>query len=130
MSSSITSGSEVKIDTQGLLTQLVELGASDLHLKAGSPPVLRVSGLLQTQNEYPVMTSASMESAFFEVTTEDQRLQFVKSTLWILPTVFPAWHASVSALSGSEGLSVWHSGTSLTRFRQWTSSACRKPANN
>lgn len=78
MSSPITSGSEVKIDTQGLLTQLVELGASDLHLKAGSPPVLRVSGVLQAQNEYPVMTSASMESAFFDVTTEDQRLQFVK----------------------------------------------------
>ena len=78
MSSSITSGSEVKIDTQGLLTQLVELGASDLHLKAGSPPVLRVSGILQPQNEYPVLTSASMEVVFFDVTTEDQRLQFVK----------------------------------------------------
>lgn len=78
MSSSITSGSEVKIDTQGLLTQLVELGASDLHLKAGSPPVLRVSGILQPQNEYPVLTSASMEAVFFDVTTEDQRLQFVK----------------------------------------------------
>jgi len=78
LSSSITSGSEVKIDTQGLLTQLVELGASDLHLKAGSPPVLRVSGILQPQNEYPVLTSASMEAVFFDVTTEDQRLQFVK----------------------------------------------------
>jgi len=78
LSSSITSGSEVKIDTQGLLTQLVELGASDLHLKAGSPPVLRVSGILQPQNEYPVLTSASMEVVFFDVTTEDQRLQFVK----------------------------------------------------
>ncbi len=78
MAPPVGSDTGIKIDTQALLTHLVELGASDLHLKAGSPPVLRVSGSLRTLNEYPVLTPAGLEAVFFDVTAEDQRLQFVK----------------------------------------------------
>ena len=78
MPSPVTSGTEVKIDTNALLMQLVELGGSDLHLKAGSPPVIRLSGVLQAQQDYAPLTSATLESVFFDVSTEEQRLQFVK----------------------------------------------------
>ncbi len=78
MASPVTSGTEVKIDTNALLMQLVELGGSDLHLKAGSPPVIRLSGVLQPQQDYAPLTSTTLESVFFDVSTEEQRLQFVK----------------------------------------------------
>lgn len=78
MASPVTSGTEVKIDTNALLMQLVELGGSDLHLKAGSPPVIRLSGVLQPQQDYAPLTSTALEAVFFDVSTEEQRLQFVK----------------------------------------------------
>lgn len=45
-----------EFDFRGLLEKMVELNASDLHLKAGSHPVLRVHGALQTDTSYPKMT--------------------------------------------------------------------------
>ncbi len=77
MASPFISSTEVMIDTEGILRQLVELGASDLHLKVGRPPVFRLSGDLQSNLDLPPLTSDSLESVFFDLTTEEQRLQFV-----------------------------------------------------
>ena len=51
-------------------------GASDLHLKAGGVPVLRIDGQLVPQDEMPEMTSQDMEQVFEQVTTEEQRDSF------------------------------------------------------
>jgi twitching motility protein PilT len=45
-----------------LLRRAVELGASDIHLKAGVPPILRRDGSLGPLEEYPVMQDADLES--------------------------------------------------------------------
>jgi twitching motility protein PilT len=50
--------------------------ASDLHLKVGKPPVLRINGRLDTYSEWPEMTEADMRSAFEVMTTEEQREAF------------------------------------------------------
>ena len=39
--------SEALLDIQQLLEAMVSLGASDLHLTAGSPPVYRIDGELR-----------------------------------------------------------------------------------
>ncbi len=65
-----------QIDLDGLLTRLVELGASDLHLKAGSAPVIRASGVLHVQSDYPILTARSLDSLFAHITNEDKRSQF------------------------------------------------------
>jgi twitching motility protein PilT len=44
-----------------LLRRAVELGASDIHLKVGLPPVLRRDGDLGPLDEYPILTDADLE---------------------------------------------------------------------
>jgi len=45
-----------------LLRRAVELGASDIHLKVGIPPVLRRDGALGPLEECPILTDKDMES--------------------------------------------------------------------
>ncbi len=54
---------------------MVETDASDLHLKAGSPPVLRINGELRPQN-LPNLSPQDVESVLHRITSEEQRAQF------------------------------------------------------
>jgi twitching motility protein PilT len=69
---------DTKIELDGLLKKVVECDASDLHLKVGSPPVFRLYGELRPQEDEPVLVPGQIESIFFEITTEEQRLKFVR----------------------------------------------------
>jgi len=64
------------IKVEKLLKLMVDKHASDLHLKVSSPPVLRIDGALVTQDDLPPLTVPDIESAFKQVTTEDQRIAF------------------------------------------------------
>jgi twitching motility protein PilT len=50
-----------------LLRRAVELGASDIHLKVGVPPILRRDGSLGPLDEYPVLTDADVEDVLAKV---------------------------------------------------------------
>ena len=50
-----------------LLRRAVELGASDVHLKAGVPPILRRDGSLAPLDEYPVLSDVDLESVLEQV---------------------------------------------------------------
>jgi twitching motility protein PilT len=54
---------------------MVELGASDLHCKVGSPPVLRVDGGLQP-SEYPPLTSQDTEMLASELMPMSKSVTF------------------------------------------------------
>jgi twitching motility protein PilT len=69
---------EQKLDLTALLTRLVELGGSDLHLKAGSPPVIRATGDLCPQTDFPTLTARALDTVFRDLTTEEQRAEFAK----------------------------------------------------
>jgi len=58
-----------------LLVQLVEHGASDLHLTAGVPPTLRVHGRL-LRLDYKPLTPEDVRSLAFSMIREDQRKKF------------------------------------------------------
>src|SRR5215212_5621192 len=45
-----------------LLRRAVELGASDIHLKVGVPPILRRDGSLAPLEEAPIVTDRDVES--------------------------------------------------------------------
>ncbi len=47
--------------------------ASDMHLKAGSPPVLRVNGELMSCDEYDPFSPGDMQRLFEQITTAQQR---------------------------------------------------------
>ena len=55
-----------------LLKVMVENNASDLHLQAGSPPIIRVDGDLITPENSGPLTPADMESIFEQVTSQEQ----------------------------------------------------------
>lgn len=67
---------EIGMNINELLGLAVARGASDLHLKVGGPPVLRINGELVPQDELPEVTSQDMECAFAAVATEEQMGNF------------------------------------------------------
>ena len=43
------------INIKHLLVNLIEVGGSDLHIVAGAPPVMRIHGLTEPMEGYPVL---------------------------------------------------------------------------
>ena len=58
-----------------LLEQMVQMGASDLHLTAGSPPVVRVDGKLQ-RLPHDILTSELTKKIAYSMLNDKQRLKF------------------------------------------------------
>ena len=58
-----------------LLVQTKERGASDLHLKAGPPPSLRINGKLVRVDEIP-LSRDEMHAMLYELLSDDQRARF------------------------------------------------------
>ncbi len=61
-----------------LLKLTVDKGASDLHLKVPSPPVLRIDGVLIPQEDWPPVTPKDIEMVFEHITTQNQRETFLR----------------------------------------------------
>jgi len=55
---------------------MVDKGASDLHLKVPSRPVLRIDGALIPQEHLPPLTPKDTESIFEQVSTPEQKVTF------------------------------------------------------
>ncbi|MGB4781957.1 type IV pilus twitching motility protein PilT [Candidatus Methylomirabilis sp.] len=58
-----------------MLKEVVERGASDLHLTAGVPPMLRLHGLISPLGDVP-LAPAETKSLAYSVLTDDQKGQF------------------------------------------------------
>src|SRR5574337_1443980 len=63
-------------DLDGLLKLAIERRASDLHLKVGAPPVLRIDHQLIPVQDRPRLTQADLEAIVSMLTTEAQRREF------------------------------------------------------
>jgi twitching motility protein PilT len=63
------------VSLRELLEQMVKMGASDLHLTAGSPPVVRVDGKLQRM-PYDMLTSEETKKIAYSMLNEKQKLKF------------------------------------------------------
>lgn len=64
----------MEIDIQEILQLVQDRSASDLHLKAGQPPVLRVSGKL-VRSQLSTLSAADVEKMIFAILTPEQRNQ-------------------------------------------------------
>ena len=60
-----------------LLKMMVDKKASDLHLKVGCVPALRIDGALIRQEQFPVIDLKDIESIFQQATTPEQRMTFL-----------------------------------------------------
>jgi twitching motility protein PilT len=63
------------MDLSSVLDSMVKAGASDLHLKAGSPPVLRIDGELELM-DLPTLTKDSLVAVLDQILTPRQRKIF------------------------------------------------------
>ncbi|MCL6482535.1 MAG: type IV pilus twitching motility protein PilT, partial [Firmicutes bacterium] len=62
-----------------LLRRAVEARASDLHLKVGNHPYLRIDGVLHPMNDVPRVTPEEMLSMAFSMMTNRQKQKFKES---------------------------------------------------
>jgi twitching motility protein PilT len=53
-----------------------QLGASDVHLKAGMPPIFRIKGDLRTVRDVPALTSEAIASFAVHMMNDRQRAEF------------------------------------------------------
>jgi len=60
----------------GLLTLAHQRGASDIHLKVGNHPILRIHGRLERATDLPVLDSAAARRLIESMMTEEQRAVF------------------------------------------------------
>lgn len=61
----------MEIEMQEILQLVQDRSASDLHLKAGQPPVIRVSGKL-LRSQLPTLSALDVEKLIFGILTPDQ----------------------------------------------------------
>jgi twitching motility protein PilT len=63
----------MEIDFADLLLEVVDRRASDLHLTAGAPPMLRLRGRVAPVEGYPVLTPTDTREIVYSILTEAQR---------------------------------------------------------
>jgi twitching motility protein PilT len=68
----------MEIEINNILRGAIKVGASDIHLKAGSPPVLRVDGALIFIKEAPQLSQEDMRKIAFSMMNTWQREKFEK----------------------------------------------------
>jgi twitching motility protein PilT len=66
--------SAAKLDR--LLRHLVSTGSSDLHLRSGQPPIIRLDGDMQRLEQFGVLDEASLRKMIFSVMPERNREEF------------------------------------------------------
>ncbi|MBX7159976.1 MAG: type IV pilus twitching motility protein PilT [Acidimicrobiia bacterium] len=69
-------GLNLELHVNDLLEKMLELGASDLHLTAGTPPQVRVNGDLQTLDEFGEMSPNELRRMIYAILTQKQRERF------------------------------------------------------
>ncbi|MFP3975506.1 MAG: type IV pili twitching motility protein PilT, partial [Dehalococcoidia bacterium] len=63
-----------------LLRMMVENHASDLHLKVGARPILRIHGELVPLEDIPELGVEEIRQVFNEVSSEGQRTSFMQES--------------------------------------------------
>jgi twitching motility protein PilT len=64
------------VSLRDLLEIIVKKGASDLHLTAGVPPMIRIDGDLLPESQYPALDSGDTQRLAYSVLSEEQRKKF------------------------------------------------------
>jgi len=68
----------MNIELQELMQLVLDRAASDLHLKPGQPPVIRVAGTLK-RTSLPTLTSEDVENLVFSIINDEQKAYLLKN---------------------------------------------------
>lgn len=66
----------VDISIKELLQKVIELGASDMHIVVGAPPMIRLNGELEPLTGYPVLKAEDTQEIIYTVMNEEQVAAF------------------------------------------------------
>jgi twitching motility protein PilT len=69
-------GNADDVNLNELLVQVLEMGASDLHMTTGARPVVRIHGELNELNDQPVLTPPVIQRVLYAILTQKQRERF------------------------------------------------------
>jgi len=66
----------MQLDFAEVLLEVLDRRASDLHITAGTPPMLRVRGRLAPMEGYPVLTPTDTREIVYSILSDSQRQRF------------------------------------------------------
>jgi twitching motility protein PilT len=66
----------VELHLNDLLAEMVEMGASDLHVTSGLPPCVRIDGAIRALDHHSVLTPSELRRMIYAVLTQRQREKF------------------------------------------------------
>jgi twitching motility protein PilT len=66
----------MEFDFAQVLTKMVEMRASDVHLTPGYPPAIRVRGRISAMDDYPRLTVQDTRGVVYSLLNSDQRKRF------------------------------------------------------
>jgi twitching motility protein PilT len=64
---------DAQVPIPELLEQVLDRGASDLHLTAGAPPVIRLHGELERLDDYPILTPKALQGMIYAILAQKMR---------------------------------------------------------
>jgi len=85
-------------------------GASDIHLKAGLPPMFRVDGSLVPLKDARRLPPEEISRMAFGIMNDYQKEKFKARTSWTSRTASRGWAGSASTSSSSAAPSGWCCG--------------------
>jgi twitching motility protein PilT len=72
----VTEEQDVQVPVPELLGILLDMGGSDLHLTAGTPPVVRVHGELEKIPDYPALSPRGLQGMIYAILPQKMRERF------------------------------------------------------
>ena len=69
---------KASVTIEPLLEECIRQNASDLHLQAGLPPILRIDGALRPIASYPAFDNATVQELVFSTLDADQKVILMK----------------------------------------------------
>jgi twitching motility protein PilT len=75
----MTQGADLRVNLHQLLKAMVEKGASDMHITAGAPPLLRIDGEV-IPLKLPPLTPVDTKHLCYSIMTEEQKIAFEKDS--------------------------------------------------
>jgi hypothetical protein len=116
-------GPQSRVGVAELLEQVLEQGASDLHLTAGAKPTVRVNGRLGQLEDYPVLQPPETQAMIYSILTQRQRERLEAEQELDCAHALPGRPASGSTSTSSATRSGPPSGSSPRRSSPWRRSA-------
>jgi twitching motility protein PilT len=113
------SSSTATIDT--LLRSACETNASDLHLKVGNHPFIRVNGELRPLTQYPRLSAEDMLDYAFGIMTDRQKAKFKESSELDMPYGVPGlsrFRVNIFQQRGNVGMAFRLIPTKIQTFEE------------